>query len=219
MHGSAILASRRKRVWTPAPEDRKPEDVRTEVLLAMREILRYAIMTLAALPDPDARFLGWAQMPVNVVHSVKEAYGYSSTFVRRFQPTPAHVQQMERVGPWLAWMRRECGEEALQRLIGWSMGVPAWKLGQREGCSEKTVMNRMDRSVAAVIRQFSGADIVVEEVEEPIDGVKYAVIFERPDATSNSPVKFMKIYIGGRGMWRGGKYLRDGSHRAEKYRT
>ena len=81
-----------------------------ELLQAMREIVRIAIMTLAALRDPDRRYQGFASMPQNVVHDVREAYGYSSATVREFIPSAFHISQMEVVLPWLAWVRREEGK-------------------------------------------------------------------------------------------------------------
>ncbi len=63
-------------------------------------------------------------------------------------------------------------------------------------------MNRMDRTISGVILKFTGADLPVEEIEEPFKGVSFAIIFERPDATSNGEVRPMKIYVGGQGFYR-----------------
>ena len=43
------------------------DDGARELLLAMREIIKHAILTLHALRDPDQRFLGWGRMPAYVV--------------------------------------------------------------------------------------------------------------------------------------------------------
>lgn len=182
-------------------------DVPADLLNAMKEIVRIAVVTLAAMRDPDRRYLGYAQLPQNVVHDIHEAYGYSSTKVREFIPSAFHISQMEVILPWLAWVRREEGETAIRRIIGWSMGVAGWRLGQREACSERTVYNRIDRSVCAIIRKFAGVDVGVERVEEPYKGAEYAMVFERATST-DEPVVIRKVYVGGLGMVKGGKRLR-----------
>ena len=194
-------------------------EIRIELLMAVREILRNAIMTMAALRDPDARFLGWKHPPTIAVQSVYEAYGYASASVRSFHPSPAEIAQAERVASWLAWLRRIVGPDALHRFTAWSLGVPIWRIAQREGCGERQIMRRIDRSVAEIILEFTGVDIPVEQTEEPIKGAPtFAVIFQKPDRSSAAHTgQAMKIYIGGRGMWRNGRWLRDGTHRLNKF--
>jgi hypothetical protein len=178
-----------------------------DLLEAMREIVRVAIITLAALRDPDKRFQGYSSLPVNVVHDVREAYGYSTATVREFTPSAFHVSQMEVILPWLAWVRREEGEMAIRRIIGWSMGAALWRLGHREKCSERTIQNRIDRSICAIIRKYAGANVAVERIEEPYKGAIYAMVFERPEGR-DAPVLVQKVYVGGLGMMRNGKRLR-----------
>ena len=98
-------------------------DQNIQLVTAMREIIRRAVITLAVLRDPDKRFLGLSQLPQHVVHDVKEAYGYSSVSVREFQPTALEISQMEVVLPWLVWLRRDHGDIEARRFIGWAMGV------------------------------------------------------------------------------------------------
>lgn len=178
-----------------------------DLLSAVREIVRRAIITLAATRDPDKRFLGLSQMPQNVVHDVQEAYGYSSTAVRNFQPTAYEITQMDVVLPFLAWLRRQEGDIAVRRIIAWSMDVPNWRIAQREGCSERTILNRIDRSMVAIIGKFMGGGVEVEEIDEPYRGTPYALVFERP-TIMNAPIQVLKVYVGGLGMVRGGRKLR-----------
>lgn len=183
----------------------KPEmkaQLHADLLAAMREILRIAIMTMAALRDPDLKYLGWTKMSMHVVHDLTEAYGYSAARVRRFQPSPRHIDQMEKIAPWLAWLRREEGDQALRRMMAWGLGAPLWRMAQREKCSERTVQNRIDRSVAQIVLKFTGANLPVEIVDEPVGGVNYAIIFGPPDATSGGEVRPMRIYVGGKGFFR-----------------
>ena len=182
-------------------------DQNIQLVTAMREIIRRAVITLAVLRDPDKRFLGLSQLPQHVVHDVKEAYGYSSVSVREFQPTALEISQKEVVLPWLVWLRRDHGDIEARRFIGWAMGVPTWRLAKRENCSDRTIMNRIDRSVSLMIEQFAGAHIAVEVIEEPYKSTPYALVFERPEAIGE-PVRISKVYIGGIGFMKGGKRLR-----------
>lgn len=180
-----------------------------ELIKAVRDIIRTAVVTLASVRDPDARFLGLAQPAVNIVHDLKEAYGYSSAKVRQFQPTPKDLSQMELVMPWLAWLRREKGgQDALRRIIAWAMGVQLWRLGQREGCSDRTILNRIDRSVVAIIAQFANVSLSFEDIDER--GASWAVTATPLPGPHGAEAKPMKVYVGGDGYFRGGKRLRNG---------
>jgi Domain of unknown function (DUF6362) len=198
------------------PALKAPNDIRQELLAAMREIIRYAVMTLNAVRDPDAHYRGWAKLPTTIVRDIADAYGYSTPWVRRFSPTPRDVQQMEAVMPWLAWLRREEGQVAIRRIIAWSLGVSLWRIGQREECSDQTILNRIDRSVARIIKNFTNADIPIEYIEEPYQGVVYAMIFEKPPGPVTGEITLMRIYVGGKGIWKAGRYLRDGTHKIER---
>lgn len=182
-------------------------EISADLLEAMREIIRVAVVTLAALRDPDRRYQGFSSLPVNVIHDVREAYGYSSATVREFIPSAFHISQMEVVLPWLAWIRREEGERAIRRIIGWAMGASIWRLGYREECSERTIHNRIDRSICAIIRKFADVALDVERVDEPYKGANYAMVFDRPTGT-DAPVLIQKVYVGGMGMMKNGKRLR-----------
>ena len=192
-------------------------EIRQELLAAMRGIIRESVMTLHALPDSDARYRGWAQMPTMFVREASEAYGWSSPKVRLWKPSPRHVEQMPVAMAWLAWLRRTEGQLALRRIWAWALGVALWRIAQREGgCSDATVLNRIDRSVVRIIREFTGTEIPVEHIEEPYQGVSYALIFQPTNPTSAGEIQFMRIYIGGKGMWKRGRYLRDGTHKIER---
>jgi len=179
-----------------------------EAIAAVRELIRYSIMTLSAMKDPDAKYLGLAQLPQHIVHDIKEAYGYSAASVRSFRPTAQDITQMEYFAGWLSWLRRTEGEKALRRLIGWSMGVATWRLGQREGCSDDTIMNRINRSIAAMIRHFLKFNIVIEQVDEPFKGAVYAAVLQKPPGPHGGEVQFMKVYVSDLGFMKGGRRLK-----------
>lgn len=188
-------------------------------------IVERAWRTLATVKDPDARFLGLSEpaMYRNVVRDVREAYGYSSASARSFTPTPEDVSRMEFVMEWMAWLRRQEGEDAIRRMIGRAMGVPVWQLAQRERCSERTIKNRIDRSLAAILWEFYAFAASVAAVDEPEKrrGSMVAEISERPvlslpdgvTALSVSGIEPGKVYIDGLGYFFRGRKWDDGSAR------
>src|SRR5690242_5888430 len=134
-----------------------------EAFLAIKNIVRRAIMTLLTLRDPDRKYQyrssSWL---LPVVNTAQEAYGY----IRYgFEPTPHDISQMDVVATWLAWLKRTEGEDAVRRIISWTLGVPTWRLAARERCSDRTIRNRIDRSIAAMIREFAAVDVSVEILE------------------------------------------------------
>jgi hypothetical protein len=125
-------------------------------LAAVRDLLRRAVLTLAALPDPDGRFLAarttwWPE----VVRDVHEAYGYAPPRVRRFAPTPHDVSVCLEVLGFLAWHRRAHGDNQVRLFLAWALGTPKWLLGQRIGRSEDTVMRRIDELAIAIANEFA----------------------------------------------------------------
>lgn len=194
------------------------EQIAREALVAMRDIIRLAIMTLAALKDPDARFRGYASLPANIVHDVKEAYGYSAARARAWQPSAKDISQLEIVGPWLSWLRREEGEVSIRRIMGWAMGTPIWMLAGRENCSHQTIYNRIDRSIAAIVREFAQADIEIEEVADEGGEAKtsYTMVTEKSPGPHGA-VKLAKVFVSGMGFVKNGRVWGDGSERLRKY--
>lgn len=187
-----------------------------ELLAAIRELIRLAVKTLVALQDPDAKYLGWARMPMHVVHEARHAYGRDDVREPKFRPNPKEISQMEFIGPWLAWLRREEGDRALRRIMAWSMNVPMWKIGQREGCSDRTVMNRIDRSIAAIVGNFVNVDVTIEVVDEPHKGAVYAAIFEKPPGPHGGEVILRKVYVSEKGFMKGGRKMRSGIERYDQ---
>ena len=216
MHGM-IGMSPKSVLLVAAPVIARPSDeqIAAECFAAVKEIVRRAIITLWTLKDPDRKYLtarssSWL---LSVVRERSESYGWATY---GFEPTPHDISQMEIVAGWLAWLRRTEGEQALRRLIAWTLGVQTWRIGRREGCSEQTVRNRMDRSVAAIIRQFAAADLSVEVVEDLKVTKPYSMVTE-PSSVTDAPVTLRKVYIYDKGMFLGSKRLRDGREKAEKF--
>lgn len=214
MHG---IQMHEKSVLIPAREasPRSDAQIAAECFATVKEIIRRAIVTLWTLKDPDRKYLAARSSSwlLSVVRERSESYGWATY---GFEPTPHDISQMEIVAGWLAWLRRTEGEQSLRRLIAWTLGVQTWRIGQREKCSERTIRNRMDRSVAAIIRQFAAADLSVEIVEDLKITKPYSMVTE-PNVVTNMPVTLRKVYIYDKGMFIGSKRLRDGREKAEKY--
>lgn len=199
-----------------------------KLLSALRSMVSRAWQTMAQARDPDGRFLGMAgSWPFAVVHDFNEAYGYSSAKVRRFTPTAKDVSDAELVMTWMAWLRREEGDDAIRRIMAWSLGVPTWMLGQRERCSERTILNRIDRSLARVLAQFMAADPEIETVEE-LDSAKPTIVGTAPEpralelppgmsVVAISGIEPGKVFITGLGYMFRGKPWNDGSWKTKKY--
>jgi uncharacterized protein DUF6362 len=183
--------------------------IAAELIQAMREIIRRAVLTLVAVRDPDKRYLGMARLPQTVVHDVNQAYGYVSASLR-FVPSSYEIDQMEIVLPWLAWLRHGLKDDrSCRRILGWSMGVPVYKLAQREDCSERTILNRIDRSICEIIQQFVGVGVEVEHIDEPYKSTPYALVMAKPDGP-HGVAKIQRVYIGGVGFMKGSRRIRRG---------
>ncbi|SDR12432.1 hypothetical protein SAMN05444161_1723 [Rhizobiales bacterium GAS191] len=193
-----------------------PPDARS-MLAALREVVRRAWQTLATLRDPDLHYFRRGGWLFSVVHDVNQAYGYASAQARGFRPSSQDVSRMEVVMHWMAWLRRTEGELALKRIIGWSMGVPSWQMARREGCSERTIANRIDRSLNAVLKAFGDLDAeppLIEEAPPQPDRLR-AHRSERPTAMQAGTLQPGKLWIDGIGWMFEGRRWNDGSSLAE----
>jgi hypothetical protein len=193
----------------------KPDDVRLELLQAVREIIRDGVIVAAAQPDNVFPLL--SQLKINVVNDVSEAYGYSTPWTRQ-SFSPRQIAQAQIVDSWLAWLGQVEGRHAINRIKSWANGAPLWILGQRERCTARTIDNRINRSVVKIITQFTGTDLPVEFVDEPFENTVHAMIWEHAPGPVTGKIELMKIYVGGRGFWRDGKYFNDGQWRIDQAR-
>ncbi|MFI5014519.1 MAG: DUF6362 family protein [Hyphomicrobiales bacterium] len=200
------------------PEAKAVLEAKT-MLAALREVVRRAWQTLAVLRDPDLHYFRRGGWLFSVVHDVNEAYGYSSAQARGFRPTHEDVSRMETVMGWMAWLRRAEGELALKRIIGWSMGVPLWQMARRENCSERTIANRIDRSLNGVLKAFGGLDAEPPMIEEkPRNGAAMrAHVTEKPTAMEAGTLQPGKLWIDGIGWMFKGLPWDDGHRLAEGF--
>jgi hypothetical protein len=178
-----------------------------EALATLKVIIRRAIVTLWTLKDPDRRYLsqgGATAWLLPVVRERSESYGWASY---GFEPTPQDISQMEVVAVWLAWLRRTEGLQAIRRLIAWTLGIPTTRLGKREGVSDQTIRNRIDRSIVAIMNEFASVNLEIEEVEDPNVTHPYSMTLEKPSG-QEGPVVLRKVYIYDKGFYLGSKRWR-----------
>jgi hypothetical protein len=63
------------------------------------------------------------------------------------------------------WLRAEEGKRSLHKVFHWARCVPLWVQAQRENCSERTIVNRIDRLMAAILREFLDVKASIAPVE------------------------------------------------------
>jgi hypothetical protein len=88
---------------------------------------------------------------------------------------------------------------------------------QRETCAKRTVLNRIDRSMAAILREFLDEETTVEPIEEraALPVRHYHSAFEATTGEAGERQDFGKVYIDGIGMMKDGRRLRDGWEKAD----
>jgi hypothetical protein len=133
--------------------------------------VKNAWITLSMLPDPDARFRrafgrSWT---LPIVHDPNLAYG-SIPASWLGTPSAHEITLMEATFEWLVWLRcqepPDGGEYSIKRISAWALGQPVWKIAQRERCSERTIHNRIDRSIAKISAKFKNVEVEIEQIEE-----------------------------------------------------
>jgi hypothetical protein len=145
-----------------------------EVRARCADLLRRAILTMAALPDRERRFLAGlkSNMPETTpttqadlaplgLHAIydaaKEASEQQALRASRFKPTMQDVDRCLDVLEWLRWLGyRNDGRKEVRIITAWAHGVPMWKLAQRYGRSDDTVRRWLDGAVAAIALKFRG---------------------------------------------------------------
>ncbi|MGL3214095.1 DUF6362 family protein [Bradyrhizobium sp. BR 1433] len=113
------------------------------------------------------RFLNVSQVWSRATEDATLAHGYNETRVR-IVPTAREIAQAETVADWLAWLGHHHG--GVPRLVAWANDEPIWRMAERERCSERTIHNRIDKSVALILEHFGGVEHGVETIEEPAGG-------------------------------------------------
>ncbi len=150
-------------------------------------------------------------MWTRAIDDASMAYGYSEARVK-FVPTAREIAQAEIVADWLTWLGVNHG--GVRRLVSWAHDDPIWRIAERERCSERTVHNRIDRSVAAILKEFGDVEMVTPVIEEGPEPAHPNFATERPTVAADAPVdQHGKVWIDGVGFMKNGKRLNDGRNK------
>jgi hypothetical protein len=182
---------------------------------ALKAAIKRSIVIMDALGDKEMRFQGMGQVWNRATADAGLAYGYNETRVR-IVPTAREIGQAETVGEWLAWLGHHHG--GVPRLVAWAHDTPIWRLAEREGCSERTIHNRIDRSIAIILHEFGDVAMEIEEINEaPGEAHPQNFMLERP-AVGDSAVtnQHGKCWIDGVGFMLKGKRLRTGHEKIDR---
>jgi hypothetical protein len=186
---------------------------------SLKAAVKRSIVVMDAMLDPERRFLrpasAMASLWSQAIDEPEEAYGYSQTRVR-FVPSAREIQQAETVADWLSWLAREKGRECIRLLTSWAREMPIWKIAQFERCSERSVHNRIDRLIAAILGEFGGPTLAIDipEVKErPGRAHPPNFMVERPMDSDSSGIIHARVWIGGVGFMKNGKRLRNGQEK------
>lgn len=179
---------------------------------ALKGAIKRSIIVMDALGDSEMRFQNVGQVWSRAIDDVSMAYGYSETRVR-FIPTAREIAQADTVADWLAWLGHHHG--GVPRLVSWAHDDPIWRIAERERCSVRTVHNRIDRSIATILKEFGGAEIDLPVINEgPEKAHPPSFFVDRPTAVSTAPIDgHGKCWIDGVGFMKKGKRLNDGRNR------
>jgi hypothetical protein len=187
----------------------------------LKAAVRNAILVMLALPDVhDPHRFQLRSMWLPVADDPQTAYAYTEVKTPRIVPSPKDISRAEIVDSWLVWLRAEEGKRAVHRVFHWARGVPTWVQAQRENCTERTIHNRIDRSMAAVLREFLDEEMTVELINEPAEKPTrfYRASWELETGAAGVRESFGKVWIDGIGMMRDGRRLRDGREKMDTRR-
>ncbi|PAY07173.1 hypothetical protein CK489_15345 [Bradyrhizobium sp. UFLA03-84] len=183
---------------------------------ALKVAIKRAIVVLDALGDSELKFQNVSQVWNRATADAALAYGYNETRVR-IVPTAREIAQAETVADWLAWLGHHHG--GVPRLVAWANDEPIWRMAEREGCSERTIHSRIDRSVALILSHFGDVDMDVPVFDEKPQPAHMPNFMTQRVMAGDNPVvnPHGKVWIGGVGWMKDGKRWHDGQHKAARF--
>jgi hypothetical protein len=122
------------------------------------------------------------------------------------------------VDSWLTWLSlQRDGITQVARIEDWACRKALWQIAQREDCSERTILNRVDRSMAQMLAELFNVHVeLVPPVLERLETHPLSFFLEKPaSGYAGERTSFGKAFVHGTGFVRNGKPLRDGRHKTE----
>jgi hypothetical protein len=110
------------------------------------------------LPCPAIALASVSRRPISIMsrigrHLVESEIRAALRAKARGLPLSPHA---EAALLWIAWLRRTEGDQAAQRLLAWVVGTSVTVIAWHERIGERTIQNRIDASLDAMRREFSG---------------------------------------------------------------
>ena len=133
----------------------------------VRELLRRAILTLCAIPDPDARYRRNPQTAwPGILQDPYHAYGAAPPRYRHFHPTAADLSRYLPVLDWLLWYEHVSshGREAVSLFWARTHGSAWWPLEQRFRKCRTTLYNRVEAMIGAIATRYRD-DILLYRID------------------------------------------------------
>jgi Domain of unknown function (DUF6362) len=188
------------------------------MLTALKHAVRNGVLVMQALDDPDYKYRRplTSTWRISAPDDPNTAYAYTELRLR-FVPSPRDITRAEIVDSWLVWLHSVEDKRATHRVFHWARGAPQWLLAQREGCSERTIVNRIDRSMAAILREFLCTETDMEVVDEPAAAPVHSFHGEHTSDVTGAIERHGKVFIDGVGFMKDGRRLRDGREKVDKF--
>jgi hypothetical protein len=189
------------------------------VLGALKVVVRNGVLVMQAMDDLDYKY----RRPLTSTWRIfapddpNTAYAYTELRLR-FVPSPRDITRAEVVDSWLVWLHGVEGKRGTHRIFHWARGAPQWLQAQREHCSERTIINRIDRSMAAILAEFLCAEADVEIIDEPADKPLHTFHGEHTADVTGAIEKRDRVFVDGVGFMRDGRRLRDGLEKTDDRR-
>jgi hypothetical protein len=133
-------------------------------------LVRRAILTLAAVPDPDRKFrrrspASSLPRPIYTQEEIQAQFdhaarlaasrGEMSTRAARFSPTPRDLDRYLEVWQWIVWLlQQRNGDRDVRILIARAHGAQWWRLGQRYHRGEDAIRRWEKAAIAAITEKF-----------------------------------------------------------------
>jgi hypothetical protein len=188
------------------------------MLAALKAAIRNGVLVMQALDDPDYKYRRplTSTWRISAPDDPNTAYAYTELRLR-FVPSPRDITRAEIVDSWLVWLHSTEGKRGTHRVFHWARGAPQWLQAQRECCSEGTIANRIDRSMAKILDEFLETEIEVGHVEEPAEQPTHAFHGKHTSDVTGTIGGHAKVFIDGVGYMRDGRRLRDGREKVDKF--